>query len=181
LAARTGYPEASRGADNDRNEKSRGGIVNNYRVLAIPSKVAENVRATGKSPGYGHPAHTELATDYGPCRHCLKTFAVGEDQRTLFTYDPFYGIEEVPLPGPIFIHAEGCERYSEDDGYPPDMLEHAAVLNGYSMGQNLVARVLVEAHDTHENAVNDLLSRSDVDYIEVRDREAGCFDFRIER
>jgi hypothetical protein len=29
--------------------------------------------------------------------------------------------------------------------------------------------------------IAELLSRPDVDYIEVRDRNAGCFDFRIER
>jgi hypothetical protein len=26
-----------------------------------------------------------------------------------------------------------------------------------------------------------LFGRPEVDYIEVRDREAGCFDFRVER
>ncbi len=155
--------------------------MSSYRVLAIPSKVAERVRATEKAPGYGHPAHTEVATGYGPCRHCLQTFRVGEDRRILFTYNPFFGLEDIPLPGPVFIHADGCERYPEDRGYPKDMLEHAAVFNAYGEGQNLVARVIVTAKGCHEAEVNELLKRNDVDYIEVRDREAGCFDFRIER
>ena len=30
-------------------------------------------------------------------------------------------------------------------------------------------------------AVSRLLSRPDVDYLHVRDTEAGCYDFRIER
>ncbi len=155
--------------------------MSNYRVLAIPTKVVDKVRATGEAPGYGHPAHTEVATGYGPCRHCLRTFRVDQERRTLFTYDPFYGIEDIPLPGPIFIHADGCERYPEDGGYPKDMLAHDAILNAYGKGQKLVARVVVEANDGHEARVNELLERSDVDYVEVRDREAGCFDFRIER
>jgi hypothetical protein len=29
--------------------------------------------------------------------------------------------------------------------------------------------------------VRHLLERPDIDYIEVRDQTAGCFDFRIER
>jgi uncharacterized protein DUF1203 len=156
-------------------------IVTKYRVLAIPTKVADIVRSTEKAPGYGHPAHTEVATGYGPCRHCLRTFRVGEDRRTLFTYDPFFGIEDIPLPGPVFIHADACERYGEESGYPKDMLQHAAILNAYGKGQKLVARVIVDANDGHESVVDDLLKRGDVDYIEVRDREAGCFDFRIER
>lgn len=155
--------------------------MSSYKVLAIPSKVVEKVRTTEKAPGYGHPAHTEIATGYGPCRHCLRTFHVGEDRRTLFTYDPFFGIEDIPLPGPIFIHADGCERYPEHGGYPKDMLEHPAIFNAYGKGQNLVARVIVDANDGHELKLNDLFQHNDVDYIEVRDREAGCFDFRIER
>src|ERR1700757_3827213 len=64
-----------------------------FRVAAIPSKVADLVRSTMRSPGYGHPAHAEVATGYGPCRHCLRDFEVGKDRRILFTYDPFHGIE----------------------------------------------------------------------------------------
>ncbi|MGE5109473.1 MAG: DUF1203 domain-containing protein [Acidobacteriaceae bacterium] len=154
--------------------------MKNYRVIAIPTKVANLVRTTEKAPGYGHPAHTEIASGHGPCRHCLKTFDIGNEHRTLFTYDPFHGIEEIPLPGPIFIHADGCSRYPEDGGYPQDMLSHSAVLNAYGKGQNLVARIIVAANDGHENAVEELLRAEGVDYIEVRDREAGCFDFHIE-
>jgi hypothetical protein len=164
----------------------RTGVENNsmnssdFVVHAIPTKVADLVRETKRAPGYGHPAHVETATGYGPCRHCLRTFAVGEEQRIMFTYDPFYGMERIPLPGPVFIHAEACERYPADGGYPADMLQHGAVLNAYRKGQELVARTLVE-NSAHEGAVLELLARDDVDYIEVRDLEAGCFDFRIER
>jgi hypothetical protein len=152
-----------------------------YRIVAIPTKVADRVHATGQAPGYGHPAHTEIATGYGPCRHCLRTFRIGEDRRTLFTYDPFFGIEDIPLPGPIFIHADACERYPEDGGYPNDMLQHAAIFNAYGKGQSLIARVMVDANDGHAAKVSELLKRNDVEYVEVRDREAGCFDFRVER
>lgn len=155
--------------------------MSSYRVIAIPSKVVAKVRETGKAPGYGHPAHTEVATGNGPCRHCLRTFRVGEEHRTLFTYDPFFGLEDIPLPGPIFIHAAGCERYPEDGGYPRDMLQHSAIFNAYAKGQNLVARFIVDINDGHDATVKDLLNRHDVDYIEVRDRDAGCFDFRIQR
>ena len=127
-----------------------------YRVLAIPSKVVEKVRATGRAPGYGHPSYTETATGYGPCRHCLRTFRVGEDRRTLFTYDPFFGIEDIPLPGPVFIHADGCERYPEHGAYPKDMLEHSAIFNAYGKGQKLVARIVVHPNDGHEAKLIDL-------------------------
>jgi hypothetical protein len=152
-----------------------------FVVHAIPTKVANLVRETNRAPGYGHPAHTEIATGYGPCRHCLRTFKVGEEQRILFTYDPFHGMERIPLPGPIFVHADSCEPYAPEAGYPSDMLQHAAVMNAFRKGQQLVERRLVEEKGAHVAAVHELLANDDVDYIEVRDLEAGCFDFRIER
>jgi len=55
--------------------------------MAIPTAVAEAVRATLKAPIYEFPAHPELATDDAPCRHRLRTFTVGKDRKILFTYD----------------------------------------------------------------------------------------------
>jgi hypothetical protein len=94
-------------------------MPHSFRVAAIPTKVADLVRSTMRSPGYGHPAHTEIATGYGPCRHCLRDFQLGKDRRILFTYDPFYGIEPLPLPGPIFIHAGACERFPVMEAFLP--------------------------------------------------------------
>jgi hypothetical protein len=154
--------------------------MNAFRVIAIPSEVATEVRTSNKSPRYGHPASQKIASGYGPCRHCLRTFDVGKESRTLFTYDPFTDIEEVPLPGPIFIHTESCERYPENAGYPGDLLSHAAVMSGFAKGQRFITKVHVD-NGGHEAAVEQLLQRSEVDYIEVRDKIAGCYDFRIER
>ena len=151
----------------------------NYKVFAIPTKVADLVRSTGKSPGYGHPAFTETATGYGPCRHCLQFFRVGEERRTLFTYDPFHGVAE-PLPGPVFIHADACPRY-QSDAFPAHLSEHPLTLVAYNDQRRIVEEVrLAPAHDAHA-AVQQLLRLPDVQYIHVRDTEAGCYDCRIER
>lgn len=155
--------------------------MSTFHVIALPSETAAQVRQSSKSPRYGHPAHTQVATGYGPCRHCLHTFRVGEENRILFTYDSFTGIENVPLPGPVFIHEQPCARYPQDAGYPSDLQPYAVVLNGYAAGQKLVERVLVSAAEDKVNAVEHMLERPDVDYIEVRDQTAGCYDFRIER
>lgn len=152
-----------------------------FVVVPIPTRIAALVRETNLAPGYGHPAHTEVATGYGPCRHCLRTFEVGQERRILFTYNPFHGLEPIPLPGPIFIHAASCERYPSDASYPQDMLQHAAVMNAFRKGQELIARRVVTENGGHNAAVLELLDNHDVDYIEVRDLDAGCFDFRIER
>lgn len=151
-----------------------------YRTIAIPTRLAEAVRATRVSPGYGHPAHAEVAAGYGPCRHCLRTFRVGEERRILFTYDPFHGTETLPLPGPVFIHEDACERFPEDGGFSADLLAHRLTLNAYALGRLLREQVHVE-DGAVEAEIGRLLGRGDVDYLHVRDTEAGCFDLRIER
>jgi uncharacterized protein DUF1203 len=154
--------------------------MQSYRVLAVGEPIANAVRKTLRSPGYGHPAHSELATGYGPCRHCLKAFNVGKDRRILFTYDPFYEKEKLPLPGPVFIHENDCEPYPEDGGFPVDMLSRHLTLNAYGHGRRLVAQRYV-SNGGVEAEVQQLLQDRDVDYIHVRDTNAGCYDFAIER
>jgi hypothetical protein len=154
--------------------------VPDYRVVAIPSEIADVVRSTHKSPGYGHPAHTEVAGGHGPCRQCLRTFAVGQERRILFTYDPFAGTESLPLPGPVFIHEVPCERYAEDNGFPDDLRPHALTFNAYEQGRRLRAQEYV-TDGRVEPVIERLFARPDVDYIHVRDTRAGCFDFATER
>jgi hypothetical protein len=154
--------------------------MQSYRVIAIPTNVAEEVRKSNKAPRYGHPAYTSVADGYGPCRHCLRTFHIGAEKRTLFTYDPFTDLEPVPHPGPIFVHTESCQRYPEGAGYPEDLRAHAAVMTGFAKGQKFVAEIHVD-DNAHEDAIQRLLARPEVGYIEVRDKIAGCYDFRIER
>ena len=151
-----------------------------YRVLAITEGLAERVRVSRKSPGYGHPVHAEVATGYGPCRLCLRDFEIGVEKRLLFTLDPFDGLEALPLPGPVFIHEEACDRYPEQGGFPPDVRSHDLTLAAYARGRVLRAEEHV-AGESAEGALARLLSRGDVDYVHVRDTAAGCYDFRIER
>jgi len=154
--------------------------MQSYRVVAVGDRIANAVRKTLRSPGYGHPAHAEVATGYGPCRQCLKTFIVGSERRILFTYDSFYGKEKLPLPGPVFIHEHDCERYPEDGGFPVDMLSRRLTLNAYARGRRLLAQRYV-SNGVVEPELARLLEDGEVAYIHVRDTDAGCYDFCIER
>jgi hypothetical protein len=151
-----------------------------YRVLAVSEKLARKVRETRKSPGYGHPVHGEVATGYGPCRSCLRDFEIGVERRLLFTLDPFFGIEEFPLPGPVFIHEDQCPRYPEQAGFPADLLGHELTLVAYGKGRLQRAEERATGGAV-EPAVARMLARPDVDYVLVRDTPAGCYDLRIER
>jgi hypothetical protein len=151
-----------------------------YRVLAISEGTAEKVRATRKSPGYGHPVHAEIATGYGPCRLCLRDFEVGVERRLLFTFDPFHGLEPLPLPGPVFIHESECDRHPEHGGFPEDLFSHDLTLTAYARGRLHRAEERATGAEV-EAAIERLLGRADVDYLHVRDTRAGCYDLRVER
>ena len=154
--------------------------MTNIRVIAIPTRTADKVRATLRSPGYGHPAHVEIASGYGPCRHCLQYFVEGTDRRILFTYDPFHEIEALPKPGPVFVHADECPRYAEDAGFPAHLISHPLTLTAYVRGRIFRDEKHVTGGGA-EPAVAALLARPDVDYVLVSDTAAGCYDFRVER
>src|ERR1700693_2431055 len=149
------------------------------RVIAITTELAESVRATQKDPHYNFPAHTAVTEEGAPCRHCLKLIPAGE-QATLFTYDAFEGIEELPLPGPVYIHAKSCDRYPGDAGFPAELKNSPRTLNAYAQGRRLLAQEYVENGGV-DSAVEKLFARADVEYIHVRSTTAGCYTFRIER
>ena len=151
-----------------------------YRAVAISEGLAAKVRATRRSPGYGHPVHSEVATGYGPCRLCLRDFTVGVDRRLLFTLDPFHGLEPFPMPGPVFVHESECDRHPEHGGFPDDLRSHDLTLLAYAKGRRLRAEQRVAGRDV-DLALERLLGRADVDYLHVRDTPAGCYDLRVER
>jgi Protein of unknown function (DUF1203) len=154
--------------------------MSELRMIAIASELAEKVRETKLSPGYGHPVTAKVATGHGPCRHCLRPFVVGQDVRMLFTLNPFDGVAPIPQPGPVFIHEAKCERYEELAGYPMELLPFAAVLDGYDEQQMVRWRKKV-TDGSQQAMIEEMMSDPLIRYVMVRDGEAGCFDLRVER
>ena len=150
------------------------------RIVAIQTEVAEAVRSTMRAPVYGFPAHMEVATDSAPCRHCLCLIETGGTRRILFTYDRFSGIESMPQPGPVYIHADNCPRYSEDGSFPEELRKSPRTLEGYARGRRLVAQEYVTDGE-FELAIERLFAHQEIDYLQVNSTTAGCFTFRIER
>ena len=152
--------------------------VNRFAVRALPQEVATHVREHGRDPIWGHSVETQLATGFGPCRLCLRRFREGEEMRTLFTHDSYAGVAEFPQPGPVYIHADGCDRY-DGDGFPPDLRTLELTFEGVAAGPRVVA--LERTHgDGVEGAIARLLDLPDVDYVNVRNTQAGCFVARVE-
>ena len=153
--------------------------TNHFAVDALPQEIATYVRENGRDPVWGHPVLTEPAAGFGPCRLCLRTFGEGEEMRTLFTHDSYAGVAEFPQPGPVYIHAQNCERF-DGDGFPSDLPALELTFEGVAAGPRVVA--LERTHgEGVEGAITRLLDLPDVDYVNVRNTEAGCFVARVHR
>ena len=150
------------------------------RIVAIPTEIAEQVRETLRAPVYGFPAHAELAPEPAPCRHCLRLTTAGKDRQILFTYNRFAGMESLPQPGPVYIHAENCPRYPENGSFPEELRGSPRTLEAYARGRRLLDQKYV-SNGKFEPVIEELFARPDVDYLQVNSTTAGCFTFRIER
>ena len=154
--------------------------MGSFRVVAIPTEVAEHVRTTGKSPNYGFPAHREIAAGRAPCRHCLQLIQRDHEELLLFTYDPFRELREPPLPGPVYIHARECLRHEGSDLIPEEYRGRLLTLEGFGEDRTLLKEVRVR--NGEEQAVAEAMFREEkIRYAHVRSTEAGCFLFRLER
>ena len=149
------------------------------RTVPLPGTLAEAARASRRSPQYGHPAFAELASGHGPCRACLRPFRVGEDRRLLFTYDPFDGLDPLPLPGPIYIHEDPCPPW-DGEGFPPALAALPFLLEAWSPARERLRHTRAAGSDVAEAGAR-LLALPDVAYVHVRHAQAGCYVARLDR
>jgi len=154
--------------------------MNSFEVVAIPTETAEAVRRTEKAPQYGFPAHKEVAAGRAPCRHCLRLIRVNDEQLLLFTYDPFRELGVPPLPGPIYIHAEGCERRVGANAIPEEYRGRALTFAAYGEDRALLEEVRLN-NGNEDVEAEKLFANPGVKYVHVRSTEAGCYLFRLDR
>ena len=152
----------------------------NYKVIPMPQELVEKARETRMSPQYNNlPAFSAIATGYGPCRSCLKTFKEGEEERLYIAYNPFEGLSDLPLPGHIYIHTEHCEEFRGQE-FPNDLLDLPLLFEGYADDSYMIRRERVSKVD-HERQIETMLADPLIRFVNIRNAEAGCFIARIDR
>jgi len=150
-----------------------------FTVRGIPQQVADEVRRTRRSPGYGHPAHHEVASGTGPCRCCLRPFVEGRDERLLFTWRPQGDPSSLMAPGPVFIHADHCSAF-EDAGFPEAL--RALPLAFEARGaHSRVAALSSDSALSAEAHIDGLFADDANHWLHLRHAQAGCFIARIDR
>jgi hypothetical protein len=154
--------------------------MSSFEIASIPTEIAESVRKTGKAPKYGFPTHKETATGRAPCRHCLRLVRVNEEELILFTYDPFEVLGMPPLPGPVYIHAQSCERRVGANSIPEEYRGRLLTFAAYGDDRELVKEIRL-ANGNEDETAEKLFANPAVKYIHVRSTDAGCYLFRLDR
>jgi len=143
-----------------------------FIVRGVPQEIADEVRRTRLSPGYGHPAHLEVATGTGPCRCCLQTFVPGVDRRLLFTYRPTGHGNSLAAPGPVFIHADHCNAHGAE-GFPEGLRGLPLAFEARMAGNRV--NDFSASEEQAEVQIQRLFNTSGAEWLQMRHAEAGCF------
>jgi hypothetical protein len=150
-----------------------------FIVRGVPQEIADEVRRTHLSPGYGHPAHLEVATGTGPCRCCLRTFVAGVDRRLLFTYRPDGRGHSLTAPGPVFIHAEHCEAHA-GAGFPQGLRNLPLAFEARA-ARGRVNDLSTCGGDAAEAQIQRMFTGGGAEWLQLRHADAGCFIACIDR
>jgi hypothetical protein len=151
------------------------------RFIALPT---EDVRALQAGGPDAHGQTPErLISDGGgvPCRHCLTRVAKGEPYLVL-AYRPFPSDQPYAETGPIFLHAEPCQRFEDTEAVPEILTERPEfVMRGYDERDRIVYETcaVVPGDRILEDAVR-LLEMPRVEYLHVRARSSTCYQCRVE-
>jgi hypothetical protein len=152
--------------------------TSNFRIIPLRTEMAEAARAAAAA---GAPDHAVVTADSPrgyPCRHCLRWAQPGE-RMILF---PFAAIPPgVPYSetGPIFVHAETCERYGATKEFPAAFRE-GRVLRAYNSHRDMIAAEVANGEGP-EAVIERFLQKPETALVHVRSASHGCFTMEIER
>ncbi|WP_296747076.1 DUF1203 domain-containing protein [Mesorhizobium sp.] len=148
---------------------------------ALPTEAVRALQRGGPD-SYGRAPERRISDGDGvPCRHCMRNVSAG-DGYLIVAYRPFPELQPYAETGPIFLHAEECERAMEDDALPEMLASSDYIVRGYGKDDRIVYGTgAVIPTDSIAARADKLFERDDVAYIHVRSARNNCYQCRIER
>ncbi|MER8372488.1 DUF1203 domain-containing protein [Mesorhizobium sp. M1338] len=148
---------------------------------ALPTDDVRNLQRGGPD-AYGDTPERKISDGDGmPCRHCLKNIAAG-DAYLILAYRPFPELQPYAETGPIFLHAEECERAAGSEALPEILESPDYIVRGYGRDDRIVygsgGVIPTGAIAARAEA---LFERDDIAYVHVRSARNNCYQCRIER
>ena len=80
--------------------------------------------------------------------------------------------------GPIFVHAESCERYGETGKFPTDF-RRGRVLRAYNSNYDMIDAEVVNGNEP-EAVIEKFLQKPETAFVDARSVTRGCYTFRIQ-
>jgi hypothetical protein len=115
-----------------------------------------------------------------PCRHCLGLIAEGE-QKLVLAHRPFNELQPYAEVGPIFLHAQACERYDSDRLPAWFVYLQPAIIRGYGYDDWILYETgsVVDGGDL-TRVCEEILGITSVAYVHIRSKYS-CFQCRVDR
>ena len=150
------------------------------RIEALPTDIVEALR-NGGNDSYGHKPERSISDGVGiPCRHCLKGVKKGEEFLVV-AHRPFSATQPYAETGPIFLHAEPCERAAAGSEMPEILESESYIVRGYDADERIVYGTgQVVPTQAISQFADELLKRPDIAFVHVRSAQNNCYQMRIE-
>jgi hypothetical protein len=150
----------------------------NFRVVPLATEIAEAARRDAESGRSDHALITVNSPTGFPCRHCLRWATPGEHV-VLFPYAAIPTGLPYSEIGPIFVHAQSCQRYAATTEYP-EQFRRGRVFRAYNSGCDIIDAQIVNGEEP-EAVIATLLENSETAFVHVRSATHGCYTFQVER
>lgn len=155
--------------------------MNQFRCIPLDTEYAQRMRRSSTDDfGYPISKRIEPGNTY-PCRHCLRE-AASDAGMLLLSYQVPRPKSVYGHPTAIFLCAEACSRFNENNTIPKIVRNRLIVLRSFNEDGSMIynANELVDGADC-DTVLQNLLAREDIAHINVHTAKAGCMLCRIER
>ena len=149
-----------------------------FRILPLPTEIAEAARHAVEAAASDHAIVSADSPASAPCRHCLRWAQPGE-RVILFSYAAIPSGHPYSETGPIFVHADQCQRYSATNEYPADF-RNGRVFRAYDAKYKIIDAQIMNGSEP-EAVIESLFQNPDTAFVDVRSVTHGCFTFRVQR
>ena len=152
--------------------------TSSFQIVPLPTEIADAARRAANAGAADHAVITVDSPESAPCRHCLRWAEPGE-RVVLFPYTAIPSGQPYSETGPIFVHADKCQRYSATNEYPADF-RNGRVFRAYDSNYNIIDAQVVDGSEP-EVVMENLFENPETVFVDARSMTRGCFTFRIQR
>ncbi len=152
--------------------------TSSFRIVPLRTEIAEAARSAAGQGAADHRVITADSPRTYPCRHCLRWAQPGE-RMILFPFASVPPGRPYSESGPIFVHADPCERYRATEEYPADFRE-GRVVRAYNSQHNMIAAEVANGVGP-EALIERFLQMPETAFIHIRSVSRGCYTMEIER